>query len=101
MLCFRQVKETLEVTVTNSPIPLNHFEEGRCAFVLYNELDEHLFVDPYEVAKNGHLRRTIRVLNYWTDLESPAWAAKSNSTIFVQLHTKATGEIFRISNCEC
>jgi len=48
-------------------------------------------VDPYEIRNIPELRDDSRVLNNWTDLESPAWLATTNSTVFIQLHSNPTG----------
>lgn len=50
-------------------------------------------MDSYEISQMGSLRNIIRLQNNWTDLESPAWLSKSNSTVFIQLNVKSTGNL--------
>lgn len=94
----RDLEDTVEITVTNSPIPITHFMTGQCLFGILGKFSEDIYVDPYEILHERELREYIRVLNNWTDLENPAWLAKSNSTVFIQLQPVLTGES-RISLC--
>jgi len=48
-------------------------------------------VDPYELKNIPYLKDYSKILNNWTDLESPAWSPKSNSTLFLQLQSNPTG----------
>lgn len=52
-----------------------------------------ILVDPYEISQISGLRDMIRLQNNWTDLESPAWLSKSNSTVFIELTVKSTGNL--------
>jgi len=89
----RELEDTVEITVTNSPIPLNRFTNKECKLAMLTKFVGDIYVDPYEVSQIGGLRDMIRIQNNWTDLESPAWLAKSNSTVFVQLTVKSTGNL--------
>jgi len=89
----RDLGDTLEITVTNSLIPLKSFVNGDCSFVIYSEFTNDIYVDPYEIDRDPALSSQIRVLNNWTDLENPAWQAKSNSTVFVHVKTIQTGNL--------
>lgn len=83
----------MEITVTNSPIPLNRFSKKECKLAMLTRFVRDIYVDPYEVAQIRELRDMIQIQNNWTDLESPSWLSKSNSTVYVQLAVKATGNL--------
>jgi len=89
----RDVEDTLEITVTSSPIPIHYFTSGECNFAILAEFTQDVFVDPYEISHDPQLNGHIRVLNDWTDLENPAWLAESNSTVFIQLQNILTGNL--------
>ncbi|CAG7731037.1 unnamed protein product [Allacma fusca] len=89
----RDLEDTVEVTVTNSPIPMSHFTSGECFFAILGKFRPDVFVDPYEIEQNPVLYDSIRVLNNWTDLENPMWLAVSNTTVFVQLTAVPTGNL--------